>query len=167
MLVPAPIVKRILAGVIDYAVLMLIAIVLALIFGTDWRYATFFTFAKSSDVAALTGVAQAANVVETAPTIIFTVVFLGYFIAFETIGQTSIGKNLMRLTLVKESGAPIGLREAIIRTLLRPLDGSPMWYIMGLIAIALSPARQRIGDHLAQAVVVENSEVSASTPQSS
>lgn len=158
MFVPAPLGKRIIGAIIDYVVLMLVAIIIALIFGTDWRYATFLAFITPNSSTSLITHIQAM------PTIIFSIIYLGYFITFESVARTSVGKTLMSLTIVKEDGNPIAIREAIIRTILRGTDGSPFWYIFGLIAILLSPTRQRIGDHLAQAVVVERATVENRRP---
>jgi len=157
MFVPAPLGKRIIGGLIDYTVLMVLAIIIALIFGTDWRYATFFAFVTANSSTSLITHIQAI------PTIIFTIIFFGYFITFETVARTSVGKTLMSLTIVKEDGTPISIREAIIRTIFRGTDGAPFWYLFGLIAILLSPTRQRIGDHLSQAVVVERATVENKT----
>jgi uncharacterized RDD family membrane protein YckC len=151
MIIPAPFGKRISAAVIDYAALTLISVVLSIIFGTDWRYATFFTFAKTTG-----GMPDSMAVL---PTILMVVMYLGYFIIFESVAQTSIGKTLLGLTVIKENGQKAGLREAIVRTLFRGVDGAPLWYFTGLIAIFLSPTRQRIGDHIAQAIVVETATV--------
>lgn len=158
MFVPAPIGKRIIGGVIDYVILMLLAIVIAIIFGADWRYATFLAFVKTTSSTSL------LNEVMILPTVIFAVLYLGYFILFESIARTSVGKTLMGMTIVKEDGNPIGLREAVIRTLFRGTDGAPFFYIFGLISILLSPTRQRIGDHLGQAVVVERNTVENKKP---
>ena len=160
MFIPAPVIKRIIEGLIDYVVLMLLAIVIAIIFGTDWRYAVFLIFV-STDTNSFLGT------IAIYPTIIFAVLYLGYFLLFETIARTSVGKTLIGLTIVKEDGTPIGFREALIRTLLRGTDGAPFWYILGLIAILLSPTRQRIGDHLAQAIVVEKTTVEPNIPKPS
>ena len=100
------------------------------------------------------------------PVIIFTLFYLGYFIAFETVAGASIGKNLVGLTIVREDGSPVRLREAVIRTLFRATDGAPLWYIMGIIAVVLSPTRQRIGDHLAQAIVIEKATINSPAPPS-
>ena len=153
MFVPAPIGKRIIGGIIDYVVLMVMAIILAIIFGTDWRYATFLTFVTPASEGAAIGT------VAIAPTIIFAIIFFGYFMIFESVARTSVGKTITGMTIVKEDGTAIGVREAVIRTLFRGTDGAPFWYILGLIAILLSPTRQRIGDHLAQAIVVEKTTI--------
>lgn len=158
MFVPAPILRRIIGGIIDYAMLMVFAMILAIIFGTDWRFAAFLTFLTPPTTSDLFG--QIALV----PSIIFAILFLGYFMLFESIARTSVGKTIMGMTIVKEDGTPIGVREALIRTLFRGTDGAPFWYITGLIAILLSPTRQRIGDHLAQAIVVEKTTVETKTP---
>lgn len=158
MFVPAPLGKRIIGALIDFVVLMLLAIVIALIFGCDWRYATFMIFVTSdSSTSMLTHI-------QTIPTVIFSILFLGYFIIFEGVARTSVGKTLINMTIVKEDGTPIGFREAIIRTLFRGIDNSPFFYILGLISILLSPTRQRIGDHVGQAVVVEKTTVENKRP---
>ena len=115
MFIPAPIGKRIIAGIIDYAVLTLLAIILSLIFGTDWRYATFFTFVDTG------GGTLVFGTIAFLPTIIFTIFYLGYFIAFETVAGASVGKNLVGLTIIREGGGKIRAREAVIRTFLRGL----------------------------------------------
>lgn len=157
MFVPAPIGKRILGGIIDYVVLMVLAIILSIIFGTDWRFATFLSFVTPPTTGGLVG--QIALV----PTIIFAILFFGYFILFESIARTSVGKTIMSMTIVKEDGTPIGVREAIIRTLYRGIDGAPFWYFVGLITILLSPTRQRCGDHAGQAIVVEKTTIESKT----
>jgi len=157
MFVPAPILRRIIGGIIDYAVLMVLAIILAIIFGTDWRYATFLTFTTPVQGSLMGPIA-------IVPTIIFAILFLGYFILFESIARTSVGKTLLGMTIVREDGTPIGVKEAIIRTLFRGVDGAPFWYIMGLISIFLSPTRQRLGDHVGQAIVVEKATVETPIP---
>jgi len=151
MIIPAPFGKRISAAIIDYAVLTLIAIVLSIIFGTDWRYATFFTFAETVD-----GLPQSMAIL---PTVLMSIMYIGYFVIFESIAQTSIGKTLLGLTIIKENGQKAGPREAIIRTLFRSIDGAPLWYFTGIISIVLSPTRQRVGDHISQAIVVETATV--------
>ena len=70
MFVPAPILRRIIGGIIDYAMLMVFAMILAIIFGTDWRFAAFLTFVTPSTTNALVG--QIALV----PTVIFAVLFV-------------------------------------------------------------------------------------------
>ncbi len=153
MFVPAPIGKRILGGLIDYVVLMVIAIIISIIFGTDWRFATMMTFIDTPTTGELIG--QIAII----PSIIFGVIFLGYFILFESLARTSVGKTIMSMTIVKEDGTAIGVREALIRTFYRGIDGAPFWYFVGLITIFLSPTHQRVGDHSGQAIVVEKATV--------
>lgn len=149
MFVPASIGRRVLGEVIDYVVIMVIAVILSIIFGADWRFAIFLSFIDPELFN------QGIYQISTAPTIIFAVMYFGYFIVFETVARTSVGKTLMGMTIVKEDGSPISFREALIRSLFRGADGAPVFYLMGIIAILLSPTRQRIGDHLAQAIVVD------------
>jgi len=68
-------------------------------------------------------------------------------------GQT-IGKKLLRIVVVKVGNSPCDYISAFIRNLLIVVDGL-FYYIVGLIIIAISEKRQRLGDHLANTVVMK------------
>ncbi len=92
-------------------------------------------------------------------------VYLLYFIALEgTYGQT-IGKKATRIKVVKEDGAPITYRAAVIRAFVGVLDGLPIIIpgLIGCIAIWRSDKKQRIGDLAAHTVVVARYTKMAST----
>jgi len=92
-------------------------------------------------------------------------VYLLYFIALEgTYGQT-IGKKATRIKVVKEDGAPITYRAAVIRAFVGVLDGLPIIIpgLIGCIAIWRSDKKQRIGDLAAHTVVVARYTTMAST----
>ena len=84
-----------------------------------------------------------------------TVLFFAYFIYFEAEYGQTIGKMVMKIVVVTEDGAPLSYRESIIRTLLRIIDALPFFYLIGLIAILLTDRKQRLGDLVADTVVVE------------
>lgn len=69
------------------------------------------------------------------------------------IGQT-MGKKLLRIVVVKVEGSPCGYISAFVRNLLIVVDGL-FYFLVGLIIIAASEKRQRLGDHLANTVVVK------------
>ena len=81
---------------------------------------------------------------------LFTYTFLleGYW------GQT-IGKKVLGIVVIKEDGSKCDYKASITRNLLRIIDILPESYIIGLISIAASDKRQRIGDRLADTIVVE------------
>ncbi len=79
---------------------------------------------------------------------------LGYFIVLEgMIGQT-LGKKLTGIKVMKENGRPCDLGTALIRNILRIIDGL-FFYIVGAIFIARSDKKQRLGDKVARTVVVK------------
>jgi uncharacterized RDD family membrane protein YckC len=56
--------------------------------------------------------------------------------------------------VVREAdGAPIGWREAIVRNVMRPLDGLVL-YLLGFVAICVTRKGQRLGDLVAGTLVV-------------
>lgn len=90
--------------------------------------------------------------------LIFIVWFLidwGYMIALESLwsGQT-IGKRIMGLRVIQESGVRVGLMHSALRNLLRPLDRAPAFYLLGGASMLLTQHQQRLGDLLAGTIVV-------------
>lgn len=90
----------------------------------------------------------------------FLVYFLldwGYGIALETAwsGQT-VGKRILGLRVLQESGVRIGFYAAALRNLARAFDRLPVLYLVGGAAALLSGSQQRLGDMLAGTVVVRD-----------
>lgn len=80
---------------------------------------------------------------------------LVYFTSWETVWSgRSLGKGILRLRVVADSGRPLSLQESLTRNLLRIVDMLPSSYLVGLCAMVLSPAGQRLGDVAAGTVVV-------------
>jgi uncharacterized RDD family membrane protein YckC len=71
-----------------------------------------------------------------------------------TRGQT-LGKQWLGIRVIKDDGtSPPGWGAAIIRNLLLIVDQLPFLYILGMICIASSQKKQRIGDMAAHTLVV-------------
>lgn len=85
-----------------------------------------------------------------------TVLFFLYFIYFESEYGATVGKMLTNIVVVTEDGDPISRRQAAIRTLLRIVDALPFFYIVGLVAIYMTRRKQRVGDIVADTIVVES-----------
>lgn len=90
----------------------------------------------------------------------------GYYVVCEAVWGTTPGKKAFGLKVVRTSGIPIGWGPAVLRNLLRTVDGMP-WLgvatmglfpaaLIGLGACLLTRRFQRIGDLLADTVVVYN-----------
>ena len=82
--------------------------------------------------------------------------FLAYYFLFESLFSRTPGKFLMGLVVRKFDGSKCGWREAAIRTGFRVLEVNPL--LLGALpacaAILLSKHRQRLGDKVADTVVV-------------
>jgi uncharacterized RDD family membrane protein YckC len=87
--------------------------------------------------------------------VIYFLVDWGYAIALETAwsGQT-VGKRVMHLRVIQESGVRIGFYHAALRNLARPVDRLPILYLVGGLTALVSRSHQRLGDMLAGTIVV-------------
>jgi uncharacterized RDD family membrane protein YckC len=78
-----------------------------------------------------------------------------YFVALEVAtGGRSLGKRVVGLRVVRDGGLPLGVRESLVRNLLRTVDALPANYLVGLAAMLLSPEGKRLGDVAAGTVVI-------------
>ncbi|MBN1209845.1 MAG: RDD family protein [Myxococcaceae bacterium] len=87
--------------------------------------------------------------------VVYFLVDWGYGIGLETAwsGQT-VGKRVMSLRVIQESGVRIGFYHAALRNLARPVDRLPLLYLVGGITALASRSHQRLGDMLAGTIVV-------------
>ena len=85
--------------------------------------------------------------------------FLSYYFLFESLFSRTPGKFLMGIVVRKFDGGKCGWREAAIRTALRVVEVNPL--LLGALPacamILISKHRQRLGDRLADTVVVRTS----------
>jgi uncharacterized RDD family membrane protein YckC len=88
-----------------------------------------------------------------------------YFVVLEVAtGGRSIGKRVLGLRVVKDGGFPIGLRESLIRNLLRTADALPANYLVGLTSMVVSAQGKRLGDVAAGTVVIRLDRPAAAAP---
>jgi uncharacterized RDD family membrane protein YckC len=82
-----------------------------------------------------------------------------YFLIFETLfrGRTP-GKRLTHLRVVSVGGSVIGWRQSLLRNLLRMVDSLPAGYLVGVVAMLISPRVQRLGDLVADTIVIRERE---------
>jgi uncharacterized RDD family membrane protein YckC len=78
---------------------------------------------------------------------------LGYYILCEALTCRTLGKRLVGIRVVDEEGDAIDLAGAVIRNLLRLVDGL-FFYLVGALFAFSSPRGQRLGDRAAHTVVV-------------
>jgi uncharacterized RDD family membrane protein YckC len=129
--------RRVVATLVDFILLSILAWVMSLLFGTTQAGGGTVSFS-------LTGL----------PALLFFLIFLLYYIILEgTVGQT-VGKMLLGIQVVREgTGQTPGLGAATIRTLLRIIDGF-FFYLVALIVVLVSGKNQRLGDMVANTLVV-------------
>lgn len=141
----ASLLSRFGAAVIDLIILGLITAVIALPLGLLAAASTLAYGTMPWFVAVLFGPF----------TLLLILLWLGYFTYFEsTTGQT-LGKRALDLRVVDlTTGRPPTLGKALLRTVARVVDWLPALYIVGFIVAYATPRRQRIGDLLADTVVL-------------
>lgn len=95
------------------------------------------------------------------------VLFFGYFVVFETFwsGQTP-GKRWLKLRVIQEDGRPITFFAALNRNLLRLMDMQPgFFYSVAIVSTFASERAKRLGDFVANTVVVKERSAEAPTFQ--
>jgi uncharacterized RDD family membrane protein YckC len=128
--------KRIVAGIIDLVLVIAIGAVLTALFGDTSSGDDGFN-------ASLSG----------GPFLLYVVLVFGYYFVMEAfLGQT-LGKMALGIKVVATSGSSASMGSIAIRTVLRIVDGFA-FYLIAVLAIALSSKHQRIGDMAASTMVV-------------
>jgi uncharacterized RDD family membrane protein YckC len=84
----------------------------------------------------------------------FLMVMLLYFVLLEGLAGATLGKRALGLRVEKAEGGTPGLAKGLLRNLLRVIDGLPALGILGIILIATSPERTRLGDRVAGTRVI-------------
>ncbi|MFC1931106.1 RDD family protein [Chloroflexota bacterium] len=88
--------------------------------------------------------------------LVFLFIIFAYLILMEAYAGWTVGKRVLGMKVVDESGGKIGLSRSIIRNLLRFVDGLPAFNILGIVLIASSSRDQRFGDRIAKTYVVRS-----------
>ena len=80
--------------------------------------------------------------------------WLLYFTYLESSSGQTLGKRIMGIKVVKESGEQLTPIDAFIRTILRIIDGFAL-YLIGFILVLVSEKKQRLGDMAVGSIVVK------------
>ena len=85
----------------------------------------------------------------------YFLLFWGYFSLFEAFrnGQTP-GKRALKIRVIKGSGRQITFFEALARNLVRVVDSMPGMYLVGVVSILLTKENKRLGDLVADTIVI-------------
>ncbi len=80
---------------------------------------------------------------------------LGYYTLCEAASGATLGKRMVGIRVVREDGAHVTLGAALVRNLLRLVDGL-FFYLVGALFALTSARGQRLGDRAARTVVVRS-----------
>ena len=78
---------------------------------------------------------------------------VGYYIACEAATGATLGKRIVGIRVVGEDGEHITFGAAVVRNLLRFIDGL-FFYLVGFLSALLSTRGQRLGDRAAHTIAV-------------
>jgi uncharacterized RDD family membrane protein YckC len=118
-----------------------------------------------SAVGAITGqTATTASGVETnltgTPAAIGLGLWLALAIGYHTLAEwwtgKTLGKYLVSIRVVAADGTAPSLGAVLGRNVLRLVDWLPFFYLVGIVAIALSDGQRRLGDRVAGTAVVRS-----------
>jgi uncharacterized RDD family membrane protein YckC len=134
---------RVLALVVDYHILWLSYMLVLVVFA--------FITERLTDIGILGPWAQ--NWIIAAITLLTFFWFTGYFALFETLwrGQTP-GKRFAKIRVVRDDGRPVGVGQAAVRSLLRPIDDL---LFLGFFCILIGRREKRLGDWTAGTIVIQ------------
>lgn len=140
--------QRVLATLVDATVLFVVALV---VFVVQW-----IAGATVAIMGAPGGVQVAVGILGTLVVLAIPVLFVAYYVYFEGSKGQTIGKMVCGIKVVREdNGGLPGTKAALVRTLLRVVDGL-LGYLVGLLFALSSERRQRLGDMAAHTLVVRS-----------
>ena len=83
----------------------------------------------------------------------------GWHLYFETKKQgRTPGKRALKIRVIDARGLPVSLYQSLVRNITRVLDFAPAFYGIGAIAMMSSSARRRLGDLIADTLVVRDAQ---------
>ncbi|UOE42194.1 RDD family protein [Chryseobacterium suipulveris] len=131
-------ISRIIAGVIDYSIVLTLTCIYI------------FTFGEKNELGE-----YSVNGLKAIPIFIF---WFFYFCVIESTLNSTLGNYLMKLKPVDlNTEKNIDFKQSFLRHLLDPIDMS-LFGLVGIIIIKNSPESQRLGDLLAKTKVIKLTE---------
>ena len=90
--------------------------------------------------------------------VVYFLIYLAYFIVLEGLWSRTLGKYFQGLIVLHLDGRPCGWKAALIRGVLRIIEVNPLLFggIPAGLAVISSERKQRVGDMLAETVVVSD-----------
>jgi uncharacterized RDD family membrane protein YckC len=138
---PASLWNRFVASFVDLVVMVVVAAVVAVVLG------------DTSSGTNAQGVHSTGFHLGGGGLLIVGAVYLAYTTACEATTGATLGKKLEGIRVVRVDGSRAGWGRAFARNVLRCVDGL-FFYLVGVVFIASSPRKQRVGDRVAGTMVV-------------
>ncbi len=115
----------------------------------------FLSFITGQAYASITGFSFR---LEGASFLIYLVLWLAYYLVMETKYSATAGKLVMGIRVVNDNDGKITVRQSFVRNIARVVDGFPylLPYVAGIVSVAMSPTKQRLGDRWANTYVTKN-----------
>ena len=89
---------------------------------------------------------------------------LYYYFACESGSGQTVGKRVMNIRVVGVDGAPAGMREIALRTVLRVIDGLFLYLVGLIVMVATKERRGRLGDLVGDTMIVSVDEPAPAAP---
>lgn len=120
---------------------------------------SFITMALGSAIGVLLMIVLPGGI---AAALIITINFVltwGWHVWFETRRQgRTPGKRALKLRVIDARGLPVSLYQSLVRNIVRVLDFAPAFYGIGAIAVLVNPSRRRLGDLVADTLVIREAQ---------
>lgn len=88
-------------------------------------------------------------------------IYMGYFVFFEVLWQgQSPGKRYTKIRVICDNGRRVGIQQAALRSLLRPVDDT---LFIGAFLIMLGRKEKRLGDMVAGTLVIQEESIVGTT----
>lgn len=83
----------------------------------------------------------------------------GWHVYFEVRKQgRTPGKRALHIRVIDARGLPVSLYQSLVRNITRVLDFGPLFYGIGAIVMMASPTRRRLGDIVADTLVIRDTQ---------
>jgi len=89
-----------------------------------------------------------------APFFLWLLIGFGYYIVLEAQLGWTLGKRAVGIRVVKKDGSKLDWQASIVRNVVRIVDGL-FFYLVAAIAVWTSKDKQRLGDRIANTLVVK------------
>jgi len=133
--------ERIVAGLIDLALTLVLGFVMSVIF-------SFTTTSEKGST--ITGGLSGWHFW------LYIALVLAYGFVCEALWGKTLGKKLTGIHVASKLNEKLTWPRAFVRNLVRPIDAIPGFYAIGLIIVLVTKRKQRLGDLLAGTIVVRD-----------